>query len=175
MNLMYLFLAVSQAEPGAQHDITQFRDLAPHISRHLSPQDTILCDAGYISANSSLPKIQWHIKHKDLRNNPMTDQQVKQNKKWEDVRRFIEFGFSKVKSRFGVIGTVYRHNREWLKEIAPFCFALHNCIIQEKTNPKKFKTQWNESVPILPKAQRFYRKVSKQIQRFTKIYFLMTI
>jgi len=48
---------------------------------------------------------------------------------WEDVHQFIEFGFGKVKSRFGVIGTVYLHKREWIKEIAPFCFCftqLHN-------------------------------------------------
>jgi len=173
MDLSGSFIAVSKAEPGAQHDISQFRSLAPNIAIHLSSQDTILCDAGYILADTVLPKVEWHIKHKDLRNKPMTEKQINENKKWEDVRRFIEFGFGKVKSRFGVIGTVYRHKREWLKEIAPFCFALHNCIIREMTNPKKFKTEWNKTVPILPKEQRIYKKVSNGTPCYSKCYLLV--
>lgn len=159
MDLTYKFHAVSNAEPGAKHDITQFRAMMPHIVQHLSHQDTITCDSGYTGVDKDLKKVNWHIKHKGVRNAPITDEEIEENKKWEDIRRYIEFGFGRVKSKFAVIGTVYRHNRKWLAHIAPFCFAVHNCILRERENPKSFDTEWTGEVPVLPKTEEVYRKV----------------
>jgi hypothetical protein len=111
MDLGYLFRYVSPVVPCAPNDITRLRENQSKIGELLDDRDVILLDKAYTGFDTESTKANWVIKKKSPRNRLMTPKEKSINQEIESIRRHIEFGFSRVKTRFDIIGRKFRHSR----------------------------------------------------------------
>jgi hypothetical protein len=152
-----IFLFVSDASPGAHHDMYRLRENYPLFSEFLHIEDKIGLDKGYIGAEKVIQKGETFVKKKATQNHPLLLQQVEENEKIETYRREIGIAFGRVKSKFQCVRSKWRGELSDLSVIWKFCCALHNLIQRHQTDEKNFDIKWSGKVPILPKPNPEYQ------------------
>jgi hypothetical protein len=79
---------------------------------------------------------------------PLSLEEKKKNSEIESIRRFTEFGFGKLKGKFDIFSTKFRHPRKWLSPVSKFCIVIHNLIMIYEQMSESFPCVYTGSVPI---------------------------
>jgi hypothetical protein len=162
IDLSKKFRFVAGPFPGSPHDITRIRELKEHIKNNTDARAGIALDSGFMGFEREVSKGVWFVKKHSTAYFTLTAEDVLRNSKIEEVRRYIEFCFGDVKTRFRVVYEVFRHNRDWLFIFWRFCCVIHNIIIDYMHSPDTFSEAYAGPLPKLqPPIPKFRRKRRK--------------
>jgi hypothetical protein len=126
VDLSGIFQFVSPAVPATRHDIERLRELQENFESGIDDRDVIVADRGYQGFQNEALKGTWIVKKKRQKNRQLSKEDVESNSKIEDIRRQIERCFGGVKMMFDCLLRPWRHDRNWLTQVARFCCAIYN-------------------------------------------------
>jgi len=113
----------------------------------------------------------WYIK-KHAGRAPLQEEDRIMNDKIESVRRHVEHALGKVKARFRIFHTKFRHAREWVTPLWRFICGIHNLIMEYKADPEGFPKYWIRRIPQMNPPVR-HSQVKKII--ISNLLFLLNL